>query len=165
MKILIIGIVASGKTSLAKELEKRLGISHFEIDSIVHDDLNKRKRSVLEQLKLIEEIDLNNDWIIEGTLRKNLDVLLEKSDKIIFMDISLKIRKRRIITRFIKQKFGLEKCNYKPTLEMLRLMFKWTKDFENNKDEFLERLLAYTDKVIRITDVLEINDVIDLIYA
>ena len=152
MKILIIGIVASGKTSLAKELEKRLGISHFEIDSIVHDDLNKRKRSVLEQLKLIEEIDLNNDWIIEGTLRKNLD-------------ISLKIRKRRIITRFIKQKFGLEKCNYKPTLEMLRLMFKWTKDFENNKDEFLERLLAYTDKVIRITEVLEINDVIDLIYA
>ena len=48
---------------------------------------------------------------------------------------------------------------------MLRLMFKWTKDFENNKDEFLERLLAYTDKVIRITEVLEINDVIDLIYA
>lgn len=165
MKILITGIVASGKTTLAKELAERLDISHFEIDSIVHDDLNKQKRSVLEQLNIIEEIDLNKDWIIEGTLRKKLDVLLEKCDKIIFMDISLKIRKRRIITRFIKQRLGLEKCNYKPTFEMLRLMFKWTKDFEDTKDEFLERLLVYNDKVIRITNVLDINEVIDLIYT
>lgn len=41
MKILIIGIVASGKTTLAKKLEQQLNIKHYEIDSIVHDDLYK----------------------------------------------------------------------------------------------------------------------------
>ena len=99
MKLLIIGIVASGKTTLAKRLAKEYKICHYEIDSIVHDDLNNRKRSTLEQLKIIDNINKNEDWIIEGTLRKNLDILLEYADKIIFIDIDVKIRKRRIISR------------------------------------------------------------------
>ena len=86
MKILIIGIVASGKTTLAKTLSRESGICHYEIDSIVHDDLNNRKRSIDEQLEIINHINKNKDWIIEGTLRKNLDVLLEFADKIIFID-------------------------------------------------------------------------------
>lgn len=38
MKILIVGIVASGKTTLARRLSKLLNIKHYEIDSVVHDD-------------------------------------------------------------------------------------------------------------------------------
>lgn len=41
MKILVIGIVASGKTTLAKKLSKESNIEHYEIDTIVHDDKNK----------------------------------------------------------------------------------------------------------------------------
>ena len=157
MKILIIGIVASGKTTLAKRLSKENNISHYEIDSIVHDDFNNRKRSVLEQLEMINDINKNNDWIIEGTLRKNLDVLLEFADKIIFIDIDKKIRKRRIVSRYIKQKLRIEKCNYKPSLEMVKDMFKWTNDFEKEKISFLERIYKYEDKLIVLSSVNEIN--------
>lgn len=153
MKILIIGIVASGKTTLAKRLSKENNICHYEIDSIVHDDLNNRKRSVLEQLEMINDINKNNDWIIEGTLRKNLDVLLEFADKIIFIDIDKKIRKRRIISRYIKQKLRIEKCNYKSNLKMLKDMFKWTNDFEKEKASFLERVYKYEDKLIVLDNV------------
>ena len=45
MKILIIGIVASGKSTLATKLSKQLNIKHYEIDLIVHDDENKKMRS------------------------------------------------------------------------------------------------------------------------
>ena len=57
MKVLIIGIVASGKTTLARRLSKETNIKNYEIDLIVHDDKNKRKRTNKEQQKIIEKIN------------------------------------------------------------------------------------------------------------
>lgn len=68
IKILIVGIIASGKTTLAKRLSKENNIKYYEIDSIVHDHFNKRKRSNEEQQEMIKEINQSNNWIIEGTL-------------------------------------------------------------------------------------------------
>lgn len=53
MKVLIIGIVARGKTTLARRLSKETNIKNYEIDLIVHDDKNKRKRTNKEQQKII----------------------------------------------------------------------------------------------------------------
>ena len=65
MKILIIGTVGTGKTTLAKELSKKYNIKHYEIDSIVHDDENGgKKRTEKEQNEIIEAINKNRDWII-----------------------------------------------------------------------------------------------------
>lgn len=161
MKILIVGSVASGKTTFAKKLSKKLNIKHFEIDSVVHDDKSGRKRTEEEQKEMFDKINLEyNDWIIEGTLRKNLYYLLEYADKIVYLNIPLKIRKRRIITRFIKQILKIEKCNYKPTFDMLKLMFKWTNDFENKREEFESKLIKYKDKLIKLNSDKEINDYI-----
>lgn len=74
--------------------------------------------------------------------------MLDLADKIIYVDTFLEKRKIRIITRYIKQKLKLEKCNYKPTLEMLKNMYKWTNDFEKNRKEFEEKLKEYNDKLI-----------------
>lgn len=157
MKILIIGIVASGKTTLAKKLSKELNIKHYEIDSIVHDDLNKRKRTEEEQKEIIINIDKSNNWIIEGVLRKNLYYLLDMADKIIYLDIPLKTRKIRIFTRFIKQKLGLEKCNYKPTIKMLKQMYRWTSDYENEREQQEEQLNKYSSKLIKINNVKDLE--------
>jgi adenylate kinase family enzyme len=40
-KIYIVGIVASGKTTFAKQLSKITGIPWYELDNIVHDDIKK----------------------------------------------------------------------------------------------------------------------------
>lgn len=157
MKILIIGIVASGKTTLAKKLSKEYNIKHYEIDLIVHDDKNNYKRTNEEQQNLIKKIDENDNWIIEGTLRKNLLNLLQLADKIIYIDIPLSIRKRRILIRFIKQKLGIEKSNYKPDLRMLKNMYKWTEDFEKNKKEFENTLLKSGKNIITLKNKKEIK--------
>ena len=54
--------------------------------------------------------------------------------------------------RFIKQKFGIEKCNYKPKIKMLKMMYKWTSDFENNREGFESMLQSYKHKLIRLSD-------------
>lgn len=152
MKILIVGIVASGKTTLAKKLSKLLGIKHYEIDSIVHDDVSGVKRSEIQQKRMFNKINKEDDWIIEGTLRKHLFYLCDMADKIIYLDIPVNVRKRRIFIRFIKQLFGIEKCNYKVNFDMLKMMYKWTDDFEKNREEFERKLFKHTDKIIIVKD-------------
>ena len=164
MKILIIGIVASGKTTLAKKISRKTNIEYYEIDSIVHDDKNNLKRSVEEQQKIIEKINNKNNWIIEGTLRKNLYNLLDISDKIIYLDIPLKVRKRRILLRFLKQKLKIEKCNYKPTIKMLKNMYKWTDDFEKGKELFEKEIFKYKNKLVILKNKKQIKKYIFSIY-
>lgn len=147
MKILIIGTVGTGKTTLARKLSEKYNIKYYEIDSIVHDDINKKKRTDKQQKEIIRDINKENDWIIEGVLRKNLEYLLEMAEKIIYLNIPKKIRNKRIIARYIKQKIGIEKSNYKPNLEMLKMMFKWSNEFEKNRDEFENKLNKYVDKL------------------
>lgn len=148
MKILIVGTVGTGKTTLAKKLSKDYNIKYYEIDSIVHDDRqNGRKREEEEQNVIIKNINKNENWIIEGVLRKNLQYLLELADKIIYLDVPKYKRNIRILKRYIKQKLKLEKSNYKPDIKMLKMMFKWSNDFEKSKKELENLLIKYKNKL------------------
>lgn len=154
MKILIIGSVGSGKTTLAKRLSKKLGIPYYEIDSIVYNDLKKEKRLMQEQNNIINNINKNSSWIIEGTLRKNLDYLLDLTDKIIYLNTNYNVRKVRIIKRYIKQKLNIEKINYQSNFKLLIQMYKWNKEFEANKNEFEKQLFKYNSKLINKKELL-----------
>lgn len=149
-KIYIIGIVASGKTTLAKNLSKEFNITYYELDCIVHHktETKRYKRTPEQQLKVIRDIDSTGDWIIEGTYRESCHCLFEMADKIIFLDTALWKRKYRILLRYFKQQFKIEKSHYKSDFKMLKSMYKWTNDFENNRTEFEKMLNQYKDKLI-----------------
>lgn len=147
MKILIVGTVGTGKTTLARKLSKEYNIKYYEIDSIVHDDVNKKKRTPQQQNEIISNINKEDGWIIEGVLRENLEYLLEIAEKIIYLDIPKNTRNKRILTRYIKQKIGIEKSNYKPSLKMLKMMYKWSNEFEKNREGFENKLNKYVDKL------------------
>ena len=148
MRILIVGTVGTGKTTLARKLAEEYNIKHYEIDSIVHDDNEGgRKRSAQEQDRIIKKIDEENSWIIEGTLRKNLYYLLDIADKVIYIDIPKRKRNIRILTRYIKQKLGIESSNYRPSIKMLKQMYKWSEEHEGNKYQLEKELDKYKEKL------------------
>lgn len=150
MKIYIVGIVASGKTTLARRWSGELDIPFYELDCIIYGkkDGVRYKRTPEEQQKIIEKIDQQGDWIIEGTYRKSCHELLDLADKIIFLDPPLWKRRVRILSRYVKQICGLEKCHYTPTLSMLRSMYNWSDDFEKNREKFETMLFRYGHKLI-----------------
>jgi adenylate kinase family enzyme len=149
-KILIVGIVASGKTTLARQMSRRMDIPWYELDSIVHhrsiDEGSMRKPN--EQVALIMEIDRGGAWIFEGVDRSSYQCLYELADTVIFLDTPLWKRKIRIFTRYLKQQLGIEKCEYTSDWAMLRNMYKWTRDSERKRGEFEAKMVLYKDKLV-----------------
>jgi hypothetical protein len=103
------------------------------------------------------DIDKDGKWIFEGTARESYQCLYEMADTIIFLDTPLWKRRIRIFVRFIKQQLGVEKCHYKSDIRMLKMMYKWTRDFESNRGRFETKLQLYKDKVIRLYDSTNVN--------
>jgi adenylate kinase family enzyme len=153
-KIFITGIVASGKTTFAKQLSAQLQLPWYELDLIVyhHTAEGRYKRTAAEQMERIRSIDQSGAWIFEGVDRESYRCLFDMADTIIFLDPPLWKRKVRIFTRFLKQNLGLEPCSYNPDVRMLKLMYQWTRNFEQNRKEFEARLQVYQDKVIRLSN-------------
>ncbi|MBB3114612.1 adenylate kinase family enzyme [Paenibacillus phyllosphaerae] len=161
-KILIIGIVASGKTTLARELSAKLNIPWHELDSIVHPQTSsgRTKRTADEQVEVLADLDRQGPWIFEGTDRESYQCLYAMADTVIFLDPPLWKRRIRIFTRFVKQNLGMESCHYTPDLSMLKMMYKWTRDFEQNRSRFEAKLSHYEAKLIRLKDNRQLKEVL-----
>lgn len=150
MKIFIMGIVASGKTTYAKELSKQSNIPFVELDTVVYHTVGgvRMKRSPDEQIQVIQEMDAAGSWVAEGVYRPSYHLLFDLADVVIWLDPPLWKRKMRILSRHLKQVMGVEKCAYEPDMEMLRNMYKWTKDFEGRRDEMNEILQPHLHKLL-----------------
>ena len=61
------------------------------------------------------------------------------------------------MTRFFKQKLGMEECIYTPSIRMLKFMFKALNDYETGEDDLEVRLNQYTNKVVILSSSKEIK--------
>ena len=133
-KIYIIGSVGSGKTTLASILSQKLKIEVYELDKIVWDDDNGNVKRTDENIAILfNEIIKKDSWIIEDVGRKKFVEGVRKADIVYYINLSAPIIYKRCVFRWIKQKIGLEKYNYKPTIKSLFKMLKWAKQDITNK--------------------------------
>lgn len=125
-KIYIIGPVGSGKTTLSNILSKNLKIKVYELDKVVWDDSNGNIKRTDENIEILfNEIIKKDSWIIEDVGRKKFIEGVRKADIVYYINLNALIIYKRCIFRWIKQKIGLEKYNYKPTIKSLFQMLKW----------------------------------------
>lgn len=138
-KIYIIGPVGSGKTTLAKKMSQKYNIKMYELDKIVWDDENGNiKRSDSEISSMFNNIIKNESWIIEDVGRSKFINGILSADIVYYISLSKFTIYKRCISRWIKQKLGVEKYNYKPTLKGLIQMIKWARQDLKNKDKKIE---------------------------
>ncbi|OIU72608.1 DNA topology modulation protein FlaR [Rossellomorea aquimaris] len=152
-RIHIIGSVASGKSTLARKLCEDMNIAHYELDNIMWErgKNGDRRRSEEERRTILSSIVSQDSWIVEGVHHHEwMWESLEQSDLIIFLDTPKQKRTYRIIKRFIEEKAGLRKGNYKQTIHMLLKMFEWSRRFENEEKETIIRLLKPHDSKVKV---------------
>ena len=156
MKIVIQGPVASGKTALAKSLSQELGISYYQMDEIVHDDEKKIKRDEKEQRKIINQIiRKEKEWIIEGMPRDHLEVLSSNATLIIYLYIPKKILKRRLWTRSLKIKLGLEHANYQLDKELYQRMIEYIENEQHESYQYISK--KYPSKLVIMKNKKELE--------
>lgn len=101
-KIVIVGNVSSGKTTLANKLGKLLDIPVHHLDKIfwVQEKGIKQDVFIAQQ----EEMMKGEKWIMDGNFMrsKSYDLRLSNADTIIYFDFPIAIIYWRLLKRFIK---------------------------------------------------------------
>lgn len=166
MKIDIIGSVASGKTTLAKELAVRYGIPHIEKDDLIwkRSLLGDVKRSPNERDDLFAEVLQQDDWIVEGSPRKSLHESFMMADWIIVLEPPVRVRLWRVIKRWFLQRGGLVDHHGKPTFSYLLKNIKWVLMYNGQMEELQTVLVDHREKMQRFTTANEVKQFLARVY-
>ena len=121
-----VAIVASasgnGKTTLGRELARRLDVPFVEVDALVHgpnwaETPNDELRALL--LPVLDD----DGWVVDGTYRRKLgDLVLERADTVVWLDLPLRVWVPRLLRRTLRRIRGRERL-WNDNTESLRSAF------------------------------------------
>ncbi|TKH02484.1 DNA topology modulation protein FlaR, partial [Peribacillus simplex] len=96
----------------------KLNIQLYELDNVIWKryESGDIRRSEEEREEHFNTFIHSETWIVEGVHNEEwVSNSFRNAELIIFLDTNYSVRTYRIIKRFILQKIGLERSNYKPT--------------------------------------------------
>ena len=168
MKILIIGPLGAGKSTLAYEINKKLGIPRLNLDEVCRSPDTGDYYTMDEQFSKFE-VFLNNNqaWVAEGCQKYLYEQM--KPDLIIDMRIPLALSVWRFTLRFFKAKkligkkidkeLPIQAYHYrKPTLKKIA---NWTMVSKEINAEITEFLSENNIKTIKCKSYKDYNKVFE----
>jgi len=166
------GAAGSGTTTLGIELARELGYEHFDTDDFLWEDTSppyQRKRTVeMREEMLCETLQSSPKWILTGSMVGWGDCILPFFNLVIYLWVPQDIRIARLKERE-KRKHGI-KIDEGQSMHQTHLDFiAWAKEYDSGDESM--RSKKYHDiwldkvscKVIRIEDLHELKDKVDLV--
>jgi adenylate kinase family enzyme len=115
-RIIVAGTSASGKTTLARAIGERLTIPHIEIDALFHGPgWTKRETFAAD----VDEFSSQPKWITEWQYDSVRDLLAERSDLLVWLDLSKATVMRQVVRRTLRRGLGKQELwngNVEPPL-------------------------------------------------
>lgn len=98
----------SGKTTVGRELARRLGVPFVELDALVHGP--NWTETPDDELRLLLEPVLSGDgWVIDGGYRRKIgDLVLAQADVVVWIDLPLHVWLSRLARRTVRRLRGHE---------------------------------------------------------
>ena len=167
-KIYIIGTTGSGKSTCAKKISEKFGLTHIELDSIYHGKNWESLENSLFQQKVIERLSNLDAWIVDGNYPQVRDIILNQTDTVIWLDYPLLLVLFRVIKRTFKRLIKKEKLwndNYESWCETFfrrENVILWA--LRTHKRRRKEYLKLYSNeifsdlKIYRFTKLSELED-------
>jgi adenylate kinase family enzyme len=124
-RIIVVGTSGSGKTTMARTLAQKLGVSHIELDALHWEPGWQEAPPELFRERVIQAISAER-WVMDGNYSVVRDLTWARADTIIWLDFPKWLVMWRIIQRTLKRALTREPLWGKGNIEPLSRIF--TKD-------------------------------------
>jgi adenylate kinase family enzyme len=99
----------SGKTTLGRELARRLDAPFVELDALNHGP-NWLQATPEELRRRVEPLIAGPRWVVDGSYRSKLgDLVLERSDVVVWLDLPKRVWLPRLIRRTLRRALRRER--------------------------------------------------------
>lgn len=145
-KILVLGCSGSGKSTFSKKLHEKTGLPLIHLDNIWWKaDRTHISRDEFD--KKLEEIMLENEWIMDGDYSRTYEVRIQGCEAVFFLDYSEEECMNGIIERVGKERGDIPWIEDSLDPELVKMV----KDFSvDNRPTLYELFNKYSDKQIII---------------
>jgi len=98
----------NGKTTVGRELARRLGVPFVELDALVHGP-NWTETPDDELRRLLEPVLAGDGWVIDGGYRGKIgDLVLGQADVVVWLDLPVHVWLPRLVRRTLRRLRGNE---------------------------------------------------------
>src|SRR5919199_1260937 len=102
-KIAVQGTSGSGKTTVARELARRHGVPHIELDALHHGP-NWLETPAEELRRRVAAATAGDGWVVDGNYDGKLgDLVLGRADTVVWLDVPLGVALSRVTRRTIRR--------------------------------------------------------------
>lgn len=104
MRVAVIASASgNGKTTLGRDLARRLGVPCHELDALHHGPGWAEAKSD-ELRRAVEPLVAEDAWVVDGTYRGKLgDLVLERADLVVWLDLPLRVWLPRLLRRTVRR--------------------------------------------------------------
>lgn len=152
-RIIILGGNGSGKSTLANRIGQYTGYPVYHLDNLLLDS-NWIVKDKSEWEKICQQFLSTDVGIVDGNYTTSWINRLNWADLVIFIDIPTRVQLWRIITRYFRNKLGLDKRYGFPEGSKEKLSWKfvsWVYHWNSkHKNKIFDMLESYKDKKILI---------------
>jgi adenylate kinase family enzyme len=100
-RVAVLGASATGKTTVSRELARRLRVPHVELDALHHDPgWQEAPAEVLQARVDVALAAAPDGWVVDGNYHGKLGTsVLERADTVVFLDLPRRVALRRVLWR------------------------------------------------------------------
>lgn len=136
-KIIVIGSPGAGKSTFSRKLQNITGLPLFYLDMIYHRP-DKTTCSVEEFDEKLNQILVQDQWIIDGNYARTLPLRLDQCDTVFWLDYPLEV-----CLQGIESRFGRPRCDM-PWIEN-----EWDEEFLEFVKNFPSQYRPEIQRILR----------------
>jgi adenylate kinase family enzyme len=102
-RVAIVGASGNGKTTLGRELARRLDVPFVELDALHHGP-NWAEPPLEEFRASVAEATAGDGWVVDGGYERKLGgIVLDRADTIVWLDLPLPVILGRLLRRTLRR--------------------------------------------------------------